>query len=95
VPFSRHLGQERSFSGVVTADICLGSLIQHISDVAVYDSGYAMIGIIGFSILFLVIIAISRYTTRPLHSLVASTREIARGNLKESPSWSRQGYWSG
>ncbi|MFP4035145.1 MAG: SpoIIE family protein phosphatase, partial [Desulfovermiculus sp.] len=181
VPFYRHLGQERSFSGVVTADICLDSLVQHILDVALYDSGYAflissqgtfvahpakdwimrksifslaeemdmpdlrrvgrsmikgedgfaeftsphtgqdsllyyapvttngwavgvmipkqemyadisflnqtvlLIGIVGFSILFLVVVAISRSITRPLHSLVASTREIAKGNLDVNP----------
>ncbi|MFW6325378.1 MAG: SpoIIE family protein phosphatase [Desulfovermiculus sp.] len=181
VPFYRHLGQERSFSGVVTADICLDSLVQHILDVALYDSGYAflissqgtfvahpakdwimrksifslaeemdmpdlrrvgrsmikgeegfaeftsphtgqdsllyyapvttngwavgvmipkqemyadisflnqtvlLIGIVGFSILFLVVVGISRSITRPLHSLVASTREIAKGNLDVNP----------
>ncbi|MFP4049151.1 MAG: cache domain-containing protein [Desulfovermiculus sp.] len=181
VPFYRHLGQERSFSGVVTADICLDSLVQHILDVALYDSGYAflissqgtfvahpakdwimrksifslaeemdmpdlrrvgrsmikgedgfaeftsphtgqdsllyyapvttngwavgvmipkqemyadisflnqtvlLIGIVGFSILFLVVVGISRSITRPLHSLLASTREIARGNLDVNP----------
>ncbi len=181
VPFYRHLGQERSFSGVVSADICLESLVQHILNVALYDSGYAflissqgtfvahpnqdwimrkgifslaeemdmpdlrhvgrgmiqgkegfaefisphtgqdsllyyapvttngwtvgvmipkkemyadisflnqtvlLIGVVGFSILFLVVVGISRSITRPLHSLVASTREIAKGNLDVNP----------
>jgi sigma-B regulation protein RsbU (phosphoserine phosphatase) len=181
VPFYSQTGEESRFAGVVTADICLDSLVRHIVDAALYDGGYAflissqgtfvahpeqdwimrksifslaeemdmpklrhvgrrmirgeegfaefisphtgqdsllyyapvstngwtvglmipkqemyadisflnqsvlLIGAVGFSILFLVVVGISRSITRPLHSLVASTREIARGNLDVNP----------
>lgn len=43
----------------------------------------ATIGAVGFLVLLLTIIAISRGITRPLQSLVSSAGEIARGNLDE------------
>jgi sigma-B regulation protein RsbU (phosphoserine phosphatase) len=55
------------------------------ADISFLNQSVLLIGAVGFSILFLVVVGISRSITRPLHSLVASTREIARGNLDVNP----------
>ncbi|MFO7620040.1 MAG: HAMP domain-containing protein, partial [Bacteroidales bacterium] len=41
----------------------------------------AVIGAMGFTLLILVVVTISRSVTRPLNQLVHTTAEIARGNL--------------
>ncbi len=54
------------------------------ADIAFLNRTVFLIGVIGFSILFLVVVGISRSITRPLYSLVGTTNEIAKGNLDVS-----------
>ncbi len=51
------------------------------ADISSLNHTVLLIGAAGFTILFLVIVTISRSITKPLHSLVGATAEIAKGNL--------------
>jgi sigma-B regulation protein RsbU (phosphoserine phosphatase) len=51
------------------------------ADIRTLNHSVLAIGAAGFSLLFLVVVIISRSITRPLHRLVRTTAEIARGNL--------------
>lgn len=52
------------------------------ADIRTLNRTVLIIGAAGFTLLLLVVVAISRSITRPLHSLVRTTAEIARGNLE-------------
>ncbi len=54
------------------------------ADIVFLNHSVLLIGGIGLSILFLVVIGISRSITRPLLALVGTTMEIAKGNLDAS-----------
>jgi sigma-B regulation protein RsbU (phosphoserine phosphatase) len=51
------------------------------ADIRTLNHTVGVIGAVGCSLLFLVVVTISRTITRPLHHLVRTTAEIARGNL--------------
>ncbi len=51
------------------------------ADIASLNRTVLLIGVAGFSLLFLVVVLISRSITRPLKSLVGATTQIAKGNL--------------
>jgi phosphoserine phosphatase RsbU/P len=51
------------------------------ADITSLNHTVLLIGAAGFTLLFLVVVIISRSITKPLHSLVGATTEIARGNL--------------
>jgi phosphoserine phosphatase RsbU/P len=51
------------------------------ADISSLNHTVLLIGAGGFTLLFLVVVTISRSITRPLHSLVTATTEIAKGNL--------------
>ena len=54
------------------------------ADVVALNHVVMLIGAAGFAVLLLVVVGISRSITGPLHSLVNTTTEIARGNLDVS-----------
>lgn len=52
------------------------------ADIRTLNRTVLAIGALGFALLLLVVVTISRSVTRHLHQLVDTTAEIAKGNLE-------------
>lgn len=84
---SVHTGKRSllAYAPVPAADWSVGVMIPErelLADIRALNHTVLAIAAAGFTLLFLVVVAISRSITRPLHRLVAATTEIARGNLE-------------
>ncbi|MCJ8499467.1 SpoIIE family protein phosphatase [Desulfatitalea alkaliphila] len=73
-----------AYAPVPAADWAVGVMIPEeelLADIRGLNHTVLAIGALGFTVLFLVVVGISRSITRPLHRLMRTTTEIARGNL--------------